>query len=157
MNQPSVTIRPAQPGDAHTVFDLLCDVFGQTLLPYTIFQAPSSLHYLESIVERQKSDEPHIVVAVSRGQVVGFYDASAHDKTFHLKYVGVAPRSQGTGVGKELLHHFEHQGRARNCAVLSLDVFESNHRAWRWYRRHDYQEDRGFYMTRVVLPEVVER
>jgi ribosomal protein S18 acetylase RimI-like enzyme len=134
------TIRRAVPSDADSIYRIKLEAFGDSFLPYTIYQDPRSVHYLEELISRQSTLAIHdFFVACQAGQTMGYYYAIRRGVTFFLSYIAVTASAQGRGLGRALLNHYETMGQTGGCQQLALDVFESNTRARGWYLDHGYR------------------
>ena len=58
----------------------------------------------------------------------------------HLLNISVASRSQGCGIGAQLLEFFMNRAREFDCATMLLEVRRSNERARRLYARSGFHE-----------------
>jgi len=133
-------IRAAHPNDAMSIYALKLDTLGDRYLPYTIYQAPQSVHYLAELIARSPELSPHSLFVVNRSdEVLGYYHAFHRDTEFFLNYIGVAAAARRQGLGNALLKHYEDTGRAIGCRRLALDVFDSNQWVRDWYQNHGYQ------------------
>jgi ribosomal-protein-alanine N-acetyltransferase len=152
MGQGGAEIQPARPADAPLIYALMCQVFGGSFLPYTIYQSPKSQAYLARLISEAGPGSDHTLnVLKQAGSLAGYYHAVLHGKTFFLNYIAVAPAAQGRGLGDRLLADFEVHGRSAGCRQLSLDVFESNAGACAWYTRRGYQLQRTTYSLRLPI------
>ena len=58
----------------------------------------------------------------------------------HLLNISVASRSQGCGIGAQLLEFFMNRAREFDCTTMLLEVRRSNERARRLYARSGFHE-----------------
>ena len=107
------------------------------------------------------SPDPSLAVLVvedaGSGKPLGF----THIKTFsdyftaerhgHVSDLVVAEGAEGRGVGSALLAAAEDWSRARGHRLLTLNVFDENHRARRLYDRLGYRPD-TLRMVKVLKP-----
>jgi ribosomal-protein-alanine N-acetyltransferase len=80
--------------------------------------------------------------------VVGYFVAMPGVAELHLLNITVAPAWQGQGHGQALLDVVMAQARARQLALLWLEVRQSNQRARALYRRRGFAEvgqRKGYY------------
>jgi ribosomal-protein-alanine N-acetyltransferase len=80
--------------------------------------------------------------------VVGYFVAMPGVDELHLLNITVAPAWQGQGHGQALLDVVMAQARARQLALLWLEVRQSNQRARALYRRRGFAEvgqRKGYY------------
>ena len=143
-------IRVARVQDAHQIYDFLIEAFGGRYLPYTIFQSPQSITYLQRLIKQGIDQSGHIFHVLERSSVVkGFYNAVVRQRDFFLNYIAVGKSERSVGVGQALLNHFEAQGAFFGCRQYVLDVFESNQTAYRWYLKHGYFLDSMNFQVRL--------
>jgi [ribosomal protein S18]-alanine N-acetyltransferase len=76
-----------------------------------------------------------VAVARERGRVVGFVDYwLVHDEV-HLLAIATHPDARRRGVGRRLLEHLLAEARARDAALVTLEVRRSNRPAIALYER----------------------
>ena len=107
------------------------------------------------------SSDPGIAVLVAEDEASGRPLGFAHIKTFadyftaephgHVSDLVVAGGAEGRGVGSALLAAAEDWSRARGHRLLTLNVFDENHRARRLYDRVGYRPD-TLRMVKVLAP-----
>lgn len=148
---PFAQLRPATESDCDAIFSLLTEAFRDRLLQYTIFQSPSSIHYLRALVLAQNAKSARVFVMENEGRIEAFYDAVVRESDFFLNYIGVSSTARESGLGSLTLRHFESEAQRRNCRSVSLDVFESNDKACRWYANRKYSEVSRQILTSVRL------
>ncbi len=88
------------------------------------------------------------VLVADDGELLGYYIAMTGVDEMHLLNITVAPRRQGQGFGRRMLHALEMHARAAGLGSLWLEVRQSNARARALYRRLGYAElglRRGYY------------
>lgn len=76
----------------------------------------------------------------------------------HLLNLTVAPAAQGRGLARALLDALVAQCRHERCAMLWLEVRESNQRARRVYARYGFEEvglRRGYYPAAVRREDAI--
>ena len=105
--------------------------------------------------------DPEIAVLVAEDEESGRPLGFAHIKTFadyfpeephgHVSDLVVADGAEGRGVGSALLAAAEDWSRARGHRLLTLNVFDENHRARRLYDRVGYRPD-TLRMVKVLAP-----
>jgi ribosomal protein S18 acetylase RimI-like enzyme len=145
-------IRAARPSDAMGIYALKLNVFGDRYLPYTIYQAPQSVHYLAELIACGPDLSCHRLFVISQNdEITGYYHAVRRDTEFFLNYIAVAVVARGQGWGNALLKHYEDTGRALGCQHLALDVFDSNRRVRDWYQNHGYQVLSAFLSASFAL------
>lgn len=145
-------VRHAEPEDAHDVYDLMVEAFGRASLPYTIYQAPQAVRYLEQLIAQSiESGHHRFVLVEDADRTIGYYHALVHDTEFFLNYIAVAERVRGLAWGSFLLEHYEQLGKSLGCRRLALHVFESNEAARDWYLRHGYRLCSTSYHARIGI------
>lgn len=148
-------LKPAVLSDAAQVYALIVEAFAGNMLPYTVFQAPQSINYLNDLITPDLHSAQVLVVAREDAdplaRIAGYYQAMERHSDFFLSYIAVAQWVQGHGLGSLLIQHYEDKGRALGCSVFKLDVFESNQRAKRMYQRRGYRQIGSDYCAHVAL------
>jgi GNAT superfamily N-acetyltransferase len=130
------SIRDARPGDARALAALL----GQLGYPTT---AEAVLRRVERL---QTSEADRVVVAESKGDIVGF--ASLHvslsveyDRpAAKLTAIVVDERHRRRGLGKALAAELETEARRRGCCLIYLTTAERREDAHAFYRRIGFGE-----------------
>jgi GNAT superfamily N-acetyltransferase len=104
----------------------------------------------------------HVWLAVSDGDVVGVLVQYPTDLGFYVDTVAVAPRCQGTGVGKALLQFAEQEALrggfdsiylCTNAAMTENQVLYPRIGYVEYDRRHDAGYDRVFYRKQLTGDE----
>ena len=88
----------------------------------------------------------HLVGAFAGDNLAGVAGAWIATKIWCGRYLEidnlvVDPEQRSSGVGTLLITHLEETGRARDCKLLVLDSYGSNHPSHRRYHRLRYQPD----------------
>ncbi len=96
----------------------------------------------------------HLVGAFADDQLVGVAGAWIATKIWCGRYLEidnlvVDPGQRSSGVGSLLIRHLEEIGRARDCKLLVLDSYVSNHPSHRLYHRLGF-EIWGFHFVRPI-------
>jgi ribosomal protein S18 acetylase RimI-like enzyme len=104
-----------------------------------------------AVVARTLDDAPSdavlFVAESAGGEPLGFIHlTTAHDyytdsETAHIADVVVAPAASGQGVARALVAYAEEWGRARDFALLTLNVFTANRAAREVYRKLGFEEE----------------
>ncbi len=145
-------IRLALPQDSAAIYALKVAAFGLRYLAYTIYQSPQSVVYLKELIAQKPEQSKHIfIVAWENEHLTGYYHAVRQEQSLFLNYIAVASIAQGQGIGNLLLKHFERTAMDYGYKTVSLDVFESNQRAYKWYYGHNYQPSAVSYLARIAL------
>jgi ribosomal protein S18 acetylase RimI-like enzyme len=134
-----IDIRPAQPQESMAIYAIKSEAFSNTSLPYSIYQSPRSVHYLEHLITQAPDPVGHnIWVAYDGSRIVGYYHAVKMIGDFFLNYIAVDLHAQRRGVGSALLQHFESLGKEYGAQQLVLDVFERSPQVVSWYENCGY-------------------
>ena len=93
---------------------------------------------MEAVLEG--SDQNEVLVAEQDGEVVGCLHMLTMTDFFgrkhaHISVIATTESAEGRGVGKAMLQHAEEWSRARGMTLLTLNVFDANARAKRFYER----------------------
>jgi ribosomal protein S18 acetylase RimI-like enzyme len=89
---------------------------------------------------RAGSPDNEVLIAERGGTVVGCLHMVTPTDFFgrrhaHISVIATSEAAEGTGVGRMLIAHAERWARQRNLALLTLNVFDANARARRFYER----------------------
>jgi ribosomal protein S18 acetylase RimI-like enzyme len=89
---------------------------------------------------RAGSPDNEVLIAERGGTVVGCLQMVTPTDFFgrrhaHISVIATSEAAEGTGVGRMLIAHAERWARQRNLALLTLNVFDANARARRFYER----------------------
>jgi ribosomal protein S18 acetylase RimI-like enzyme len=149
--------RLALPQESAIIYALKVAAFGQRYLAYSIYQSPRSVTYLtELIAHGPKQGKDIFVAAWENERLAGYYHAVRREQDLFLSYIAVAESAQGQGLGNLLRQHFERTAINYGYRMVSLDVFESNQRAYRWYCNHGYRFSDVSYLARIMLNSAME-
>ncbi len=96
----------------------------------------------------------HLVGAFADERLVGVAGAWIATKIWCGRYLEidnlvVDPEQRSSGVGSLLIRHLEATGRARDCKLLVLDSYVSNHPSHRLYHRLGF-EIWGFHFVKPI-------
>lgn len=98
-------------------------------------------------LDDQPSNSYLFVAEDASGERVGFIHLQRTEDFFnkrsncHVSDLAVAPKHEGSGVGKALLAHAETWARERHCQMLTLAVFPGNERALALYTSIGFETD----------------
>ena len=122
------TIRPAAPGDAAVIFDLIKQLAEYEKLSHMVVGNETMLH--DALFGKHPAGE--VVLGMENGEPVGFALYYTTFSTFlcragiHLEDLFVLPAKRGQGYGKALLKHLAHIAVQRNCGRLEWNVLDWN-------------------------------
>jgi len=97
------------------------------------------------IAELARRPTAHALLARVDGQPAGVaiylegFSTFACRPLINLHDLGVSPRFQGQGVGKQLLHALEERARQMGCCKITLEVLEGNAVAQGLYRKSGFE------------------
>lgn len=106
-------------------------------------QAATAYPWAESSFQSSFSERYFNAVAVTEGQIAGFYIGELVAGEASLFDIAVHPQQQGKNIGKALLNHFLTEAEARQATDCWLEVRASNQRAITLY------EQAGFHQVGV--------
>jgi ribosomal protein S18 acetylase RimI-like enzyme len=95
-------------------------------------------HSLKEVLEQPGS----VIVKFTNEQqeITGCVNLQQHDKRLYLGMFSVAPKSQGFGIGKQLLKAAEQYARHLQCTSIYMTVISAREELIDWYQRHGYQD-----------------
>jgi GNAT superfamily N-acetyltransferase len=138
-------IRPLTPDEIKGAVDLL-----QHLNPD---EDPATL---EARLHRILADHPHYEIhgASLDGELVGVAGVWIATKLWCGRYLEidhlvVDPHHRADGIGTTMIRHFEKLAVERECLLITLDAYTSNHASHRLYHRLGY-EIWGFHFVRKL-------
>jgi ribosomal protein S18 acetylase RimI-like enzyme len=107
---------------------------------------------MESVAEG--SDQNEVLVAERDGEIVGCLHMLTTTDFFgrthaHISVIATAAAAEGTGVGTSLLKYAEEWSRARGMTLLTLNVFDANARAKRFYERAGFAPETLKYAKEI--------
>jgi len=96
----------------------------------------------------------HLFGALSEGKLVGLCGAWIATKIWCGRYLEldnlvVDPDHRSAKIGSQLIHRLEALGREKDCEVLVLDSYTSNHPSHRLYHRLGF-EIWGFHFVKPL-------
>ena len=138
-NRVGVRIRELLTGDRETVGRLL-----HTSGAFTIEEQRVALELVDDAIARGLSGDYLAFVAVRDGGVVGYVclgKTPLTESTWHLYWICVDVRRQGSGIGRALQSHAEAFARSRGAARLVVETSgqSSYARARRFYEVRGYR------------------
>ncbi|HEY9449067.1 MAG TPA: GNAT family N-acetyltransferase [Gemmatimonadaceae bacterium] len=102
---------------------------------------------IEAALRAPKEGQVVLVAQDGNGEPLGFVhvhsavDYFTHEVHSHVSDLAIARDAEGRGVGRALMIAAESWAAARGHRLLTLNVFDSNHRARRLYARLGYSAD----------------
>ncbi len=73
-------------------------------------------------------------------EILGCVNLQQHDRKIYLGMFSVAPKSQGFGIGKQLLKAAEEYAHYLQCTTIYMTVISAREELISWYQRHGYQD-----------------
>jgi GNAT superfamily N-acetyltransferase len=110
---------------------------------------------LEAVAEGSHQNEVFIAERAERdGEVVGCLHMLAMTDFFgrkhaHISVIATTEAAEGTGVGTSLLKYAEEWARTRGMTLLTLNVFDGNQRAKRFYERAGFAPETLRYTKEI--------
>jgi GNAT superfamily N-acetyltransferase len=135
MEEGTISIRPAQPGDESLILGFVKELADYEKLSHEV--VASNEDYTSALF----ADKPcaEVVIAELNQKPVGMALFFHNFSTFlgrpgiYLEDLYVQPESRGFGVGKRLLQHLAGIAVERNCGRLEWSVLDWNEPAIRFY------------------------
>lgn len=138
-----IQIEPLRNTDAHLIPKLIKSGMDQDIFALTIFSARGYENYLKNLLLIPENNRTvKLYGAFVDGQLAGYSEWRIFEKSIFLNNIYVFPEFQGIGIGKILL--IKHGRKLMNKyekMVMSLDVFENNAEALRWYQRIGFEKE----------------
>jgi ribosomal protein S18 acetylase RimI-like enzyme len=72
--------------------------------------------------------------------------------TLDLDNFVILPAFRSSGIGSQVIQHVEEVAKAHGCSHVVLDAYVSNHKAAKFYTRHDYVQ-KGFHYVKPLTTE----
>ena len=138
---PPIHIRPATPAD-----EAILTAFAERLTSFELppWRRPSDIAVADAkammAAVRAGSRDNEVLIAERSGIPAGCLHILADRDFFgtlhaHISVIATTSEAEGSGVGRLLLEHAEAWASARGHRLLTLNVFEANSRARRFYER----------------------
>jgi GNAT superfamily N-acetyltransferase len=152
---PALIVRPAASADAVALASL-AERLGAIPLPP--WRAPGDIaeadarEMLAAVADGREDNE--VLIAERDGEVVGCLHILETTDFFGLRHAHVSvlattDAAEGTGVGRKLMQSAEEWTKVRGLPLLTLNVFEGNARARRFYERSGFEAEMLKYAKRV--------
>jgi ribosomal protein S18 acetylase RimI-like enzyme len=126
------------PREAPEVLQLKRACFGPEYLLYSAYQSDASVSLLRELLDRKRHPDRVCRGLRVDGTLAAYFMAAEAGGSFHLSYVGTAPAWTQRGFATTLMDDFESIATRRGLTP-SLDVFDHNTKARRWYRARGYR------------------
>jgi ribosomal-protein-alanine acetyltransferase len=100
------------------------------------------------VANHMRSREHLTVIAADGGELAGFVLAQFGTRAVHVALLGVAPRYQRHGLGRQLIAWVEESAAVAGLFVMQLEVRADNQQARRFYAKLGYREttrSAGYY------------
>jgi ribosomal protein S18 acetylase RimI-like enzyme len=138
-NQPSISIRMAEPNDVPAIASVLCESFAE----YQPFYTPAAFAATTPTADaiRRRLDEGPVWVAYNEGAVVGTVSAVPKGVACYIRSMAALPADRGHGIGGLLLEHIEDFAAAQGLAYLLLSTTPFLTHAIRLYERVGFQRN----------------
>ena len=152
---PDLIVRPAASADAAALASL-AERLGAIPLP--AWRAPGDIaeadarEMLAAVADGRKDNE--VLIAERDGEVVGCLHILETTDFFglrhaHISVLATTAAAEGGGVGRMLMRYAEEWTQARGLPLLTLNVFQGNARARRFYERSGFEAEMLKYAKRV--------
>lgn len=136
MTDKSIRFRPAEPGDADAIRDIVRAAYAKWVPVIGREPLPMRADYGKAVAEHPFD------LAIEEGRIVGVIETMLADDHLWIENVCVAPHAQGRGIGRLLLERAERKafeaGRPE-LRLLTNGAFEANVLL---YKSHGYTIDR---------------
>lgn len=103
------------------------------------------------VARRIRSSDSVVLVACSRGRIVGFAIMRFSSEEAHLDLLAVKPAYQRVGIGRQLIEWLEESALVAGVSIVYLEVRAGNLGAQRFYEILGYRRVRylpGYYSGR---------
>lgn len=129
-------IRKASKDDEAEILACLAAAFA----PYRSEYTPGAFAdtVMDEATVQRRIQEMHVIVAVSKQQIVGTIGCGVNRKEGHLRGMAVLPQWQGTALASTLLQAAEAEVRNAGCKYVTLDTTLPLQRAIHFYQRHGF-------------------
>ncbi len=153
---PDPIVRAATPADA-AVLASLAERLGAIPLP--AWRAPGDIAVADAramlAAVEDGRDDNEVLIAERGGEVVGCLHILETTDFFGLRHAHVSvlattAAAEGTGVGRALMEYAQAWTARRGLPLLTLNVFERNGRARRFYEESGFEVEMLKYAKRVV-------
>jgi ribosomal protein S18 acetylase RimI-like enzyme len=73
-------------------------------------------------------------------EMTGCVNLQQFDKKIYLGMFSVSPKSQGFGIGKQLLKAAEEYAKHLQCSAIFMQVISAREELINWYKRYGYKD-----------------
>lgn len=144
----SITIRPAQPGDAAFIRQQYHDVEANGAPPWRDDDnSPYTDQWIDDVIANNPADQAVLVATTPAGEQLGYVwvlsllDFDTIVPRGHIAGVGVSEAARGKGVGGLLVAAAEAWCIEKSLPEVSLHCYLGNTGAYRLYQRLGYQDE----------------
>ncbi len=135
-----MVIEASRPEYAGDIAIFLANAFPESIRELTIYGCPGISNYVEAQIRaRHCGADTLYTVALDESRVVGCVEMRRLPRELCLNYIAVASANRVQGLGRRLLKAALDAPECHAYQTLSLDVFDSNQIALRWYQRLGFQ------------------
>lgn len=131
----SLEIRVARVAEAQTMIDLIRESYPPSYLDLSAIGCTGTSLYVRNRIEVGSRDASTFVVAIEGDDMIGAAELKRRPDGMFVNHVVVAPGHQSQGVGGSILRFGVQSLQLASGDTVSLDVFEDNTAATRWYLR----------------------
>ena len=132
-----IDIQPLHRKDAQYIPKLIESGINKDILFLTIYHSKGYEEYLKTLLTIPEGNRRiKFYGAFVDGHLAGYSEWRIYEDGLFLNNIFVSPEYQGLGIGKLLLvNHGKNLLDQNGKSIMSLDVFEHNTGALRWYKR----------------------
>ena len=91
---------------------------------------------INKVISRSMSDKDRVYIAFNReGVVVAYFFLWWYSSEFPVLGLGITPKYQGQGLGRQLIDILIEDARGNNCRAIELTTVLNNYRAFSLYQK----------------------
>ena len=90
--------------------------------------------------KRKSAQESNIFVFGSKRKVIGHAFCEINDRTLYIPYLAIFEQFRDKGQGKLLMKKIIGFGKANNCNIFELNVFNENQTAINLYQKFGFRK-----------------
>ena len=133
------TITPLNLKDVHLIPSLIKYSMKEELFQLTIYSSHRYEDYLKNILRLPKKlRNYHYFGAYQDKELLGFTEWRIYEEGIFLNHISLFPPYRSSGIGKALLEHGFYLAKLYKKNKISLDVFEDNKFADKWYQKNGF-------------------